>query len=475
MRKIGLGIIFFGALIVAILLHVESGRGAAPAGGIHKIKHIIIIMQENRSFDNYFGTYPGADGIPMQSGVPTVCAPDPKTASCVKPFYDPNDLNNGGPHSARDARLDVDNGKMDGFIRQERTGSDSACRVFFNPACGANGIQNEPPDVMGYHDDRQIPNYWAYAKHFVLQDHMFGPNASWSLPAHLFMVSEWSARCSRLGDPSSCTNALQRPAGILMSRGPAAKPPVIDYAWTDITYLLHKHHVSWAYYLDQGTQPDCANNAMICKTQTQYAGVPQIWNPLPYFDTVRNDHQLRNVQSLSNFYEDASDGSLPAVSWIIPNGTVSEHPQALISDGQSYVTNLIDTIMRSPDWSSTAIFLAWDDWGGFYDHVQPPRVDMNGYGMRVPALVISPYARAGYIDHQVLSFDAYDKFIEDDFLGGQRLNPATDGRPDPRPTVRENVPILGNLTADFNFDQRPRPALLLPVHPNLGAIQTANP
>ena len=130
------------------------------------------------------------------------------------------------------------------------------------------------------------------------------------------------------------------------------------------------------------------------------------------------------------------------MSWIDPNGTVSEHPPALVSAGQSYVTGLINAIMRSPDWKSTAIFLSWDDWGGFYDHVKPPRVDENGYGLRVPGLVISPYARRGFIDHRTLSFDAYVKFIEDDFLGGQRLDPATDGRPDPRPDVRENAPQL---------------------------------
>ena len=121
--------------------------------------------------------------------------------------------------------------------------------------------------------------------------------------------------------------------------------------------------------------------------------------------------------------------------------------------------------MRSKDWNSTAIFLAWDDWGGFYDHVVPPTVDQNGYGLHVPGLVISPYARPGYVDHQTLSFDAYDKFIEDDFLNGQRLDPKTDGRPDPRPTVRENVPILGDLTKDFDFTQAPRPPILLPLHP----------
>jgi Phosphoesterase family len=114
--------------------------------------------------------------------------------------------------------------------------------------------------------------------------------------------------------------------------------------------------------------------------------------------------------------------------------------------------------MKGPDWSSTAIFLTWDDWGGFYDQVQPPAVDQNGYGLRVPGIVISPYARRGLIDHQTLSFDAYDKFIEDDFLHGQRIDPRTDGRPDPRPDVRENVKILGDLTADSTSASGPGPA-----------------
>jgi phospholipase C len=121
--------------------------------------------------------------------------------------------------------------------------------------------------------------------------------------------------------------------------------------------------------------------------------------------------------------------------------------------------------MQSPDWSSTAIFVSWDDWGGFYDHVMPPRVDQNGYGLRVPALVISPYARKNYIDHQTLSHDAYLKFIEDDFLGGARINPRIDGRPDGRPTVREALPILGDLARDFDFSQKPRPPVLLSLHP----------
>jgi phospholipase C len=198
-----------------------------------------------------------------------------------------------------------------------------------------------------------------------------------------------------------------------------------------------------------------------------------LWNPLPWFTTVRQDRQLNNIQALDQFYSDAKNGTLPAVSWITPTDVNSEHAPALVSAGQSYVTGLINSAMQGPEWDSTAIFLAWDDWGGFYDHVVPPVVDHNGYGLRVPGLVISPYARRGYIDHQTLSFDAYAKFIEDDFLGGQRLDPATDGRPDPRPTVRENVPQLGNLASDFDFSQPPRPPLLLPVHPQTDLVEPA--
>src|SRR5271154_782903 len=135
---------------------------------------------------------------------------------------------------------------------------------------------------------------------------------------------------------------------------------------------------------------------------------------------------------------------------------------------QAYVTTVINSIMCSPCWGSTAVFLSWDDWGGFYDQVVPPVIDGEGYGFRVPGLVISPYARAGYIDHQQLSHDAYLKFIEDDFMGGQRLNPATDGRPDSRPDVREEAPGLGNLESDFDFCQAPRPPLILPVEPAPG-------
>src|SRR5579859_5778307 len=174
--------------------------------GISKIQHIIVIMQENRSFDSYFGTYPGADGIPMKDGVPTVCVNDPQTGQCVKPYHNPNDLNGGGPHGAPNATADINGGQMNGFIAQAEKGR-KGCLNSTDPLC----TNSKSIDVMGYHDAREIPNYWSYAQNFVLQDHMFEPNASWSLPAHLFMVSAWSAKCTDPMDPFSCTGALENP------------------------------------------------------------------------------------------------------------------------------------------------------------------------------------------------------------------------------------------------------------------------
>jgi len=262
----------------------------------------------------------------------------------------------------------------------------------------------------------------------------------------------------------SCRPAVQAPGS------PPGNPQnptdaVPDYAWTDLTYLLHEKHVSWRYYVMKGTEPDCEDDAAVtCKAVPQDSRTPGIWNPLPYFDTVHENWQLDNVTSTRNFFKAAKAGKLPAVSWIVPSQKVSEHPPGLVSAGQAYVTTLINAVMRSPNWSSTAIFLAWDDWGGFYDHVVPPYVDQASYGIRVPGLVISPYAKRGYIDHQTLSFDAYLKFIEDDFTRGQRLDPRTDGRPDRRPTVRENAAVLGNLASDFDFNQQPRAPYILPQY-----------
>jgi phospholipase C len=204
---------------------------------------------------------------------------------------------------------------------------------------------------------------------------------------------------------------------------------------------------------------------MFCAPVPQNSHTPGVWNPLRWFDTVRQDHQLRDIKPLNALFTDLENHKLPSISWVVPGDKDSEHPPSLVTGGQSYVTGVIDSIMRSRAWDSTAIFLCWDDWSGFYDHVTPPAVDGQGYGLRVPALVISPYAKQGYVDHQILSQDAYLKFIEDDFLHHRRIDPTLDGRPDPRPDVRENAPMLGNLTQDFDFDQKPRRPLILPLRP----------
>jgi phospholipase C len=438
------------------------------AEGIHKIKHVIIIEQENRSFDSYFGTYPGADGIPMQKGVPTVCSPVP-SGGCQTPYHDTADVNGGGPHNVGADRKDVNGGQMNGFITAA-TGVKKGCgantSAVDNPQC-ANSAS---PDVMGYHTAAEVPNYWTYAKDFVLDDHMFEPVRSWSLPDHLYLVSGWSAICSN-PDPSSCKNEIRgpyTPAQMQQYVDQALRTGTADVtnAWTDLTWLLYNHHVPWAYYVQTGTQPDCEDDADVaCPPVKQNYLTPGIWNPLPIFEDVQKDHQIRNIQPLSDYFAAAKAGDLPAVSWVTPSQANSEHPPASVHQGQAYVTAVVNAAMKSPDWDSTAIFVQWDDWGGFYDHVQPPTADQNGYGLRVPGLVISPYARSGHVDHQTLSSDAYLKFIEDDFLGGARLNAKTDGRPDPRPTVREDVKILGNMANDFDFTQAPRPPVLLPTNP----------
>jgi phospholipase C len=213
---------------------------------------------------------------------------------------------------------------------------------------------------------------------------------------------------------------------------------------------LRDANIPWSYYAATSTQPGDVWSAFSSIKPVFYG---KAWK--------------RHVFPVDQVTRDIGAGSLASVSWIMPRFQLSDHPGSNFCYGENWATQVINTIMKSPAWKSTAIFLTWDDWGGFYDHVVPPVVDRNGYGLRVPGLVISPYARRGFIDHQILSFDAYAKFIEDDFLHGERLDPATDGRPDPRPSVRENAPILGNLVRDFDFRQQPRAELLLPTRPRL--------
>jgi phospholipase C len=420
------------AFSVGLPAHGTPARPVSDnAVGIHKIKHVIVIMQENRSFDSYFGHFPGAAGIPKG-----VCVPDPLHGGCVKPFADHHDANQGGPHDDAAAIADENGSKMNGFVAE----AEKHC----------HGTLPCPTDVMGFHTRSDIPDYWTYAQDFVLQDHFFESEHSWSLPAHLSMVSAWTANC---GKPAKAMNCVG-------SDSPANRTPVNPrpFAWTDLTWLLNRDHVSWGYFLDGGAGS---------------GGVPTIWNPLPGFQDVHHDGQGANVQPLAGFLNEAKSGNLPAVSWIVPKPADSEHPAALVSRGQAYVTRIINAVMRSKDWKSSAIFLSWDDWGGFYENAVPPNQDALGYGFRVPGIVISPFAKRNFVDHTVSSSDSYLKFIEDDFLHGARLNPLTDGRPDSRKVVRES--LTDNLLQDFNFSQPARPPLILNPCPATTLIPKPKP
>ena len=215
LRVVSIIAVAFGG---ASLAHAAAAD-AASSEGIHTIKHVVMIMQENRSFDSYFGTYPGANGIP-----PGVCVPDPLHRVCVKPFHDPSDKNFGGPHGSKSMKEDVDHGKMDGFVEQEEKAMKCSS---INPNCSECSEpapaeeQGKCVDATGYHDAREIPNYWTYAKDFVLQDDMFESVASWSLPEHLYLVSAWSAVCPRQDlNPFLCVGSLNpdKPARSLGAR-----------------------------------------------------------------------------------------------------------------------------------------------------------------------------------------------------------------------------------------------------------------
>ena len=448
----------------------QTGTDAVPARaearGIDELDHLIFLVMENRSFDHYFGTYPGADGIPRR-----VCVPHPAMNDrCMAPYHDTDPIDVGGPHTLVASRTDVNRGKMDGFIRAALYGGENPCVAEpHDPGCRDRVGPQGQPEVMGYHDRHEIPNYWSYADNYVLQDHMYAPSDSWTLPSHLFLVSAWSAVCKDHGDPMSCRSSPGSPWSELEVPTSEGDTP---YAWTDITYLLDRAGVSWNYYVAPG--PTCYLKA--CDLPRNRDKTSGYQNPMPGFLTVKENGSSAKITAYTKYFEAAASGDLPSVSWVMPALYQSDHPgHSSIEDGQAFVTDVVNAAMQGPDWDSTAVFVTWDDWGGFYDHEKPIRIDENGYGIRVPGLMISPYAKEGFIDHQILSFDAYLKLIEDRFLDSQRLDPNTDGRPDPRPTVREDAPRLGDLTAEFDFSQAPRDGLVLDPTPSAGIARAFEP
>ncbi len=219
-----------------------------------------------------------------------------------------------------------------------------------------------------------------------------------------------------------------------------------------MTWLLYKHGIQWAYFVGPGT---C--EAAPCGDAGGKTVTADVQNPLPGFTSVATTGQLDNIRPNTEFFQAAQEGNLPAVSWVMPTIGVGEHPPDSIAAGQAWVTKVVNAVMTGPpdQWLHTAIFITWDDWGGFYDHVKPPVVDENGWGLRVPDIMIGPFVKRG-VSHQLLTFDAYLKLVEDRFLESDRIDPKTDGWPDSRPTVREDV-------AD---PRRPREGLRLLTSPD---------
>jgi len=322
---------------------------STPAQTSGHIDHIVFVIQEGHSFDNYFGTYPGANGLPANLLVPL----KPGSAPTMPAFHFTFDPRQDLDRSYETARAAIDSGKMDGWIPAERT-----------------------IDTLGHFDDSDIPNYWAYAKHFVLEDNFFSSLAGPSLPNHLYTVAAQSGGNEK--------NLTQAPKG--------------GFNFPTLPELLGPSNVSWKYYV--GTHPDLFSPA----------------NPLPGFTRFMQDPGLMShlVQN-TVLFRDLREGTLPSVAWIVPNATESEHPNADIRVGMWYVTALANALMKSAYWQNTLLVVTWDDYGGYYDHVAPPQVDALGYGPRVPALLISSYARPGFIDHTQYDFTSVLRSIEHRF------------------------------------------------------------
>ena len=391
------------------------------------IKHFVYIIQENRTFDNYFGTYPGANGIPIG----TKLAYSPKGLPAMAPFHlksptIPHDLS----HSWQAAQTAYNGGKMDGFLWAEwpealryywkseipafdselihpkdvatADGKGSAFDALasrggqYIPSTAAKKAaakmpKGKPPawvlNTLSYYDYHEIPNYWEYARSFTLCDNFFSSLSGPSEPNHLYTVAAQSG--GLVNNP---------PAGIKDEDG--------VYTFPTMAELLENSKVSWKYY-DEKANPKKHS----------------LWNPMPGFKSFQeNPALMEHVVSLENFYQDVAGDDFPEVSWIVPTGKNSEHPPASVTVGMWHVTQLINAIMKSNHWADTAIVLTWDDYGGFYDHVPPPAVDAYGFGPRVPTLLISPYAKKGFVNHTQFDFTSPLKLIERRF----GLEPLTD-------------------------------------------------
>lgn len=345
------------------------------------IKNLVIIVQENHSFDSYFGTYPGADGLDLNLTLPKKRGEPPS----IKPVKAHN-YSIFKRSATRAYNKDVDRGRKD-----------------------ANGIV-----VMEYYDRTDIPNYWTYADNFVLLDRMFSPTIiRYSIPSQLYIIAATASGWT--------TNAME-------------KSELTDK--TIIDYLLKKN-ISWKYYAG--------------KRLSKVANAPKDWNMILHYKQHKNDSRVKkNIVPVDTYFEDVENGKLPQVAWVMSVIEESEHPPYDVRKGMNFVTSVVNSLMMSKYWKESAIIILWDDYGFFYDHVKPLVTDEFGPGPRVPGLVISPYAKKGFIDHSTYTTSSPLKLIETIF----NL---------PSLTARDaNSPTMLNA---FDFDQPPRPPLIFPTVP----------
>jgi phospholipase C len=331
------------------------------------IQHLIVLMQENHTFDNYFGTYPGVDGIP--SGVCMPVNPSDPNTTCVEPYHIGERPISDLDHSESTFKLQFGSGRMDGFVY------------------ALNQRNQDGTATMGYYDGSDLPYYWNLADEYVLFDHFFSSDHSGSPQNHMYWVAGVAGKIST---------------------------PSNGYGDEILTIFdrLEESGVSWKFYV-QNYDPGITYRTLTEVNGNRASQV--IWVPLLNFNRfIDNPKYASHIVDLNEYYADLEDGTLPAVAYIAPSGA-SEHPPGSLRSGQKFVKSLIQALMRSDSWNSSAFLLVYDDWGGWYDHVVPPQVDKNGYGFRVPALLVSAYARRGHVDSTLLDFTSILKFIEDNW------------------------------------------------------------
>jgi phospholipase C len=380
-----------------------SGTATLLVVSTTKIRQIVFIVKENRSFDNYFGTYPGANGATSATystgqTMPLEHEPDPTTSDLCHTWFC--------------AKASIDNGKMDQF---------DANAKFVSP-----GFL-----VMSEYTQNDLPNYWAYANNFVLADNMFSSLVGPSFPNHLYTIAATSA--TAISNPNSggvwgCDAPSNASVQVLNPTTGQISPAFPCFDVQTLADNLDAAGISWRYYAPSSGQPGYE------------------WSSYDAIRHIRfgNDWSVHVVPT-SKFVTDAAAGTLPQVSWLV-TGTNSEHPACLACAGENWTVGQLNALMQGPQWNSTVVFLAWDDYGGFYDHVVPPSTDSFGLGLRVPMIIISPYARPGYISHTQYEFASVLKFIEERFA---------------LPTLT-NRDVAANDTLDsFNFNQVPLPPVVL--------------